>query len=123
MTKNYRRNPYPQAEWREWICGENNPHVVIGGDNYYLSADGLLMPAREETRPRPTCGISSRRPRNREGYSVASIMARNSAVTSGNTPNQSRNAGRAWFNSMPRPLTVALPRARAAASSGVSFGM
>ena len=52
-----------------------------------------------------------------------SIIARNSAVTSGSTPNQSRNAGRAWFNSMPRPLTVALPRARAAASSGVSLGM
>src|SRR5947209_1684553 len=32
VTKNYRRNPYPQAEWREWICGENNSHVVIGGD-------------------------------------------------------------------------------------------
>jgi hypothetical protein len=51
VTKNYRRNPYPQAEWREWICGENNPHVVIGKDNYYLSADGLLMPARKDQAP------------------------------------------------------------------------
>jgi hypothetical protein len=51
VTKNYRRNSYPQAEWREWICGENNPHVVIGGDNYYLSADGLLMPARKDQPP------------------------------------------------------------------------
>jgi hypothetical protein len=51
VTKNYRRDPYPQAEWREWICGENNPHVVIGGDNYYLSADGLLMPARKDQAP------------------------------------------------------------------------
>jgi hypothetical protein len=42
---------YPQAEWREWICGENNPHVVIGKDNYYLSADGLLMPARKDQAP------------------------------------------------------------------------
>src|SRR5580692_10987464 len=48
---------------------------------------------------------------------VASIMARSSGVTSGITPNQSRNAGRAWFSSMPSPLTVRLPRARAAASS------
>jgi hypothetical protein len=51
VTKNYRRDPYPQAEWREWICGENNPHVVIGKDNYYLSADGLLMPARKDQAP------------------------------------------------------------------------
>ena len=51
VTKNYRRNSYPQAQWREWICGENNPHVVIGGDNYFLSADGLLMPARKDQAP------------------------------------------------------------------------
>jgi hypothetical protein len=51
VTKSYRRDPYPQAEWREWICGENNPHVVIGKDNYYLSADGLLMPARKDQAP------------------------------------------------------------------------
>ncbi len=51
VTKSYRRNSYPQAEWREWICGENNPHVVIGKDNYYLSADGLLMPARKDQPP------------------------------------------------------------------------
>jgi len=51
VTKNYRRNSYPQSEWREWICGENNPHVVIGGDNYFLSAEGLLMPARKGQAP------------------------------------------------------------------------
>jgi hypothetical protein len=51
VTKNYLRNAYPKAEWREWICGENNPHVVIGKDNYFLSADGLLMPARKDQAP------------------------------------------------------------------------
>jgi hypothetical protein len=51
VTKSYRRSSYPQAEWREWICGENNPHVVIGKDNYYLSADGFLMPARKDQAP------------------------------------------------------------------------
>jgi hypothetical protein len=51
VTKSYRRNSYPQAEWREWICGENNPHVVIGKDNYFLSADGLLMPTRKDQAP------------------------------------------------------------------------
>jgi hypothetical protein len=49
VTKNYRRNS--QAQWREWFCGENNPHVVIGGDNYFLSAEGLLMPARKDQAP------------------------------------------------------------------------
>ncbi len=51
VTKNYIRNSNPQPVWREWICGENNPHVVIGKDNYYLSADGLLMPARKDQPP------------------------------------------------------------------------
>ena len=51
VTKNYLRNSYPNAVWREWICGENNPHVVIGKDNYFLSADGLLMPARKDQAP------------------------------------------------------------------------
>ncbi len=51
VTKNYLRNPYPKAFWREWICGENNPHVVIGTENYFLSADGLLMPARKDQAP------------------------------------------------------------------------
>jgi hypothetical protein len=51
VTKSYRRNSEPQAQWREWICGENNPHVMIGKDNYFLSADGLLMPARKDQAP------------------------------------------------------------------------
>ena len=51
VTKNYLRNSYPKTVWREWICGENNPHVVIGKDNYFLSADGLLMPARKDQAP------------------------------------------------------------------------
>ena len=37
--------------WLEFNCNENNPHVLIGGDNYYLSADGLLMPARKDQAP------------------------------------------------------------------------
>ena len=51
VTKTYARIAYPKADWREWICGENNPHVVIGNDNYFLSADGLLMPARKDQAP------------------------------------------------------------------------
>jgi hypothetical protein len=31
--------------WEEFICVENNNWVIIGDQNYYLGADGLLMPA------------------------------------------------------------------------------
>jgi len=55
-----------KLQWLEEDCGENNQHVVIGKDNYLMSADGYLMPAARISR-RPTCGISSR--------------ARNSAVS------------------------------------------
>jgi hypothetical protein len=37
--------------WREDICAENNVHVGIGGESYYLSADGLLMPAKKNQAP------------------------------------------------------------------------
>jgi len=34
--------------WREEICAENNVHVVIGKEDYFLSADGLLMPTKKD---------------------------------------------------------------------------
>jgi hypothetical protein len=37
--------------WREVICAENNNHVEIGKENYFLSADGFLMPARKDQPP------------------------------------------------------------------------
>jgi hypothetical protein len=37
--------------WREDICAENNVHVVIGGEDYFLSADGLLMPVKKDQPP------------------------------------------------------------------------
>jgi hypothetical protein len=30
--------------WSEYICAENNNWVQVGGQSYYLAADGLLMP-------------------------------------------------------------------------------
>jgi hypothetical protein len=51
VIKNYVRTADAKPVWREWICGENNPHVVIGSDNYFLSADGKLMPARKDQPP------------------------------------------------------------------------
>ena len=50
-TKKYRRNANRRPAWRESVCAENNAHVEIGGQGYFLSADGLLMPARKGQSP------------------------------------------------------------------------
>src|SRR5690606_11425578 len=52
----------------------------------------------------------------------ASTASRSAGVTFGFTPKNFSKAGTAWCSSMPRPSTVRRPRARAAASSGVSSG-
>jgi hypothetical protein len=41
------RNPDPRPAWHSDVCAENNPHVRIGGEPYYLSADGKLMPSKK----------------------------------------------------------------------------
>jgi hypothetical protein len=51
VTKNYRRDPDPRPFWREYVCAENNSHVQLGKEVYYLSADGLLMPAKKDQPP------------------------------------------------------------------------
>ncbi len=51
VTKKYVRNPNPRPVWYEYVCAENNPHVVIGKENYFRSADGLLMPAKKDQAP------------------------------------------------------------------------
>jgi hypothetical protein len=40
--------------WIDLICNENNPHVLIGKENYFLSYDGFLMPARKNQSPPDT---------------------------------------------------------------------
>jgi hypothetical protein len=49
--KRYVRNADPLIDWPESICTEANAQVVIGKDNYFMSADGLLMPARKDQAP------------------------------------------------------------------------
>jgi hypothetical protein len=51
VKKKYLRDRDPRHNWIEEVCAENNPHVRIGGDNYMLSADGYLMPARKDQAP------------------------------------------------------------------------
>ena len=49
VQRSYRREPHPV--WLESICGELEPQVRIGGEDYYLTADGLLMPTRKDQPP------------------------------------------------------------------------
>jgi hypothetical protein len=51
VDKRYLRNPDPRPLWPEYYCGENNAQIVIGRQNYFLSADGFLMPARKDQAP------------------------------------------------------------------------
>jgi hypothetical protein len=50
VMKNYRRSPDKHPNWTEEYCEDNN-HVSIGKDDYMLSADGLLMPAKKDQTP------------------------------------------------------------------------
>jgi hypothetical protein len=34
--------------WYEDNCNENNHHIVIGSENYFVSGDGYLMPTRKD---------------------------------------------------------------------------
>ncbi|MEA2987923.1 MAG: hypothetical protein QOG83_634 [Alphaproteobacteria bacterium] len=48
--KNYKRESTQQPFWREAGCPETN-HVRIGNENYFLSAEGYLMPAKKDQAP------------------------------------------------------------------------
>jgi hypothetical protein len=49
VTKNYYR--VRDVEWHEDLCTESNNHVIIGKENYFMSADGYLMPAKKDQPP------------------------------------------------------------------------
>ncbi len=49
VDRRYTRDRKPR--WFEYACGEENEHVFLGKENYYLSADGTLMPARKDQPP------------------------------------------------------------------------
>ena len=48
VDKTLRRNSNPRPSWVESNCSGANSQIVIGDENYFLSADGLLMPARKD---------------------------------------------------------------------------
>ena len=50
VTKSYRREKNPI--WFEYNCMENNRHVQIGKENYYVNMeDGNLMPVKKNQPP------------------------------------------------------------------------
>jgi hypothetical protein len=49
VTKTYHRVRDPI--WIEAICAEGNEHIRIGKENYMMSADGYLMPAKKGQAP------------------------------------------------------------------------
>jgi hypothetical protein len=51
VSKAYRRNPNPRPAWVESECEEGQAHVQIGKEGYFLSAEGLLMPAKKDQSP------------------------------------------------------------------------
>jgi hypothetical protein len=49
VDKRYRRDR--KVVWFEDNCNENNHHVVIGKENYFVNHEGFLMPARKDQAP------------------------------------------------------------------------
>jgi hypothetical protein len=49
ITKRYRRDRNPIR--LEYNCSEDNHHVLIGGEDYFLSGDNMLMPAKKGQAP------------------------------------------------------------------------
>jgi hypothetical protein len=51
VMKHYRRHPDKFPWWVEDNCMENNNHIRIHGEAYFLSADGYVMPAKKGQTP------------------------------------------------------------------------
>jgi hypothetical protein len=51
VDKKYVHNPNLRANWTEYYITEANAQIVIGTENYFLSWDGHLMPAKKNQAP------------------------------------------------------------------------
>jgi hypothetical protein len=49
VTRSYSRERNPL--WPEFICAEDNHHVMVGPETYFRSVDGLLMRTRKDQPP------------------------------------------------------------------------
>jgi hypothetical protein len=59
VLKTFRRER--KVLWSEDQCSENNNHVVVGKEFYFLSGDGYLMPTRKDQPPPDTRYFKTRR--------------------------------------------------------------
>jgi hypothetical protein len=46
-----------QPMWPEFVCAEDNHHIMVGNETYFRSVDGMLMPTRKDQPPPPLRGF------------------------------------------------------------------
>jgi hypothetical protein len=51
ITKKYVKETKPNIVWHFNDCSENNRHVFIGDEGYFVSEDGFLMPVKKGQKP------------------------------------------------------------------------
>jgi hypothetical protein len=51
VDKRYLRDANPLSRWFESVCTEYNAQIAVGKENYFLSADGFLMPTHKGQLP------------------------------------------------------------------------
>jgi hypothetical protein len=51
ITKKYVKETSPNIVWHFNDCSENNRHVFIGDEGYFVSEDGFLMPVKKGQKP------------------------------------------------------------------------
>jgi len=51
VDKKYVRSPNKYPDWPEYYITEGNGQIMVGKENYFLSGDGLLMPAKKDQPP------------------------------------------------------------------------
>jgi hypothetical protein len=51
VLKSYKRTASRQAAWTEYVCAASQGHVHVGKENYFLSGEGMLMPAKKDQPP------------------------------------------------------------------------
>jgi len=51
VDKTFRRSTKKYPNWGRSSCVEGNNQLVIGTENYFLSAEGMLMPAKKDQPP------------------------------------------------------------------------
>jgi hypothetical protein len=51
VDKTFRRRSDPHPYFGQTFCTEGNNQIVIGAENYFLSAEGMLMPAKKDQPP------------------------------------------------------------------------